>query len=313
MHLIPSIAWFAAGICALVMGASIQRGATCLVAAVGELVQARSASRLRSLLEAALWVAAGLALLQMLQLAPARPASPAFTAWTVPGAVLLGLGAWVNRSCVFGTIARLGNGEWAYAASPLGFYAGCVGAAALLPPQAMRAGASPAPDAPLVLLAAFAAMLAMRLVRARAQPSGGWWTPHTATIAIGLTFLAMLLLVGAWAYTDVLAEAARAMMGMPVKHLGARLALGACLFAGAAFGGWRAGRWRPTMPTAAALARCLAGGALMGAGSLLIPGGNDGLILLGLPLLWPVAWAAVAVMGGSIAAAQVAAARWQRG
>jgi hypothetical protein len=34
----------------------------------------------------------------------------------------------------------------------------------------------------------------------------------------------------------------------------------------------------------------------MGWGSLLIPGSNDGLILLGLPLLWPHAWVAFAAM-----------------
>lgn len=35
---------------------------------------------------------------------------------------------------------------------------------------------------------------------------------------------------------------------------------------------------------------------LMGWGSPLIPGGNDGLILLGMPLLWPFAWCAFATM-----------------
>ena len=50
---------------------------------------------------------------------------------------------------------------------------------------------------------------------------------------------------------------------------------------------------------------CFAGGALMGWGSLLIPGGNDGLILIGMPLLWPYAWVAFATMCLTIAAAQV--------
>ena len=41
----------------------------------------------------------------------------------------------------------------------------------------------------------------------------------------------------------------------------------------------------------------------MGWGSLLIPGSNDGLILIGMPLLWPYAWVAFAVMCLTIAAA----------
>jgi toxin CptA len=44
----------------------------------------------------------------------------------------------------------------------------------------------------------------------------------------------------------------------------------------------------------------------MGWGSLLIPGGNDGLILVGMPLAWPYAWLAFATMCATIATAQLA-------
>ena len=44
----------------------------------------------------------------------------------------------------------------------------------------------------------------------------------------------------------------------------------------------------------------------MGWGSLLIPGGNDGLILVGMPLLWPYAWVAFLTMCVSIGAALLA-------
>jgi toxin CptA len=71
-------------------------------------------------------------------------------------------------------------------------------------------------------------------------------------------------------------------------------------------GGWTAGRFRATRVTAGALLRCLAGGALMGAGTLLIPGSNDGLILVGMPLLWPYAWVGFATMCVSIGLAQLA-------
>jgi toxin CptA len=110
----------------------------------------------------------------------------------------------------------------------------------------------------------------------------------------------MLLLVGAWAYTDVLAELARGMM----HSLLARALLLLCLLLGAVLGGWTAGRFRHTPIGPAAVFRCLAGGVLMGWGSLLIPGGNDGLILVGMPLLWPYAWVAFATMCVSIGGAQ---------
>ena len=42
------------------------------------------------------------------------------------------------------------------------------------------------------------------------------------------------------------------------------------------------------------VARSFIGSAIMGAGSALIPDGNDSLILVGIPLLWPYAWLAFA-------------------
>jgi hypothetical protein len=112
----------------------------------------------------------------------------------------------------------------------------------------------------------------------------------------------MFLLVGAWAYTDVLSELARGMAG----NLAARLVLVVALLGGAMLGGHRAGRWKSTPLSFARLAHCLVGGALMGCGTLLIPGGNDGLVLLGMPLLWPYAWVAFLTMCATIGLALVA-------
>ena len=49
--------------------------------------------------------------------------------------------------------------------------------------------------------------------------------------------------------------------------------------------------------------RCLLGGLLLGLGGSLVPGANDGLIMLGLPLLYPHAWIAFASMLVTIVAA----------
>lgn len=295
--------------CAALMGFAIQRGATCTVAAVDELLNRRSAGRLASLAEAALWVAGGLLVARMLMQLPALPAGYALSGWTFAGAALLGLGAWVNGACVFGAIARLGSGEWAYALTPLGFYLGCLGVGALagLPvPQRLPAG-SPVLDLPAAAAWAFAAFAAWRVGRlvwqGRRMFAARLWAPHAATTVIGIAFVLMLLAVGAWAYTDLLAELARDM----AADLALRSLLALALLAGAAWGGWTAGRWRPARPTLVQVLRCSAGGALMAAGSLLIPGSNDGLILVGMPLLWPYAWLAFATMCAAIAAAMLLA------
>ena len=313
---VASAAFVVAVLCAGVMGYAIQRGATCTVAAVDEVISERRFSRLLSLAEAALWVAGGLLVARALHLLPPLPAGYAISRWTIVGAALLGLGAYINGACVIGAIARFGTGEWAYIVTPLGFYLGCLSVGALFDTPAPRALAdsSPVLQAPAAVALVFVAFALWRI--GRPWLTGGvastarWhralgariWSPHAATTVIALTFVVMLLLVGAWAYTDVLAELARGMSA----SIGARSVLALALLGGAVLGGWSAGRFRATRISLAQMLRCAAGGALMGCGSLVLPGGNDGLVLLGMPLAWPYAWVAFATMCATIAFAQLA-------
>ena len=310
---LTSLAFVVAALCAGTMGFAIQRGATCTVAAVGEIVSERSFTRLVALLEAALWVGGGLLVAQALHILPKMPAGYAVSAWTIVGGVLLGLGAFVNRACVFGAIANFGSGSWAYIFTPLGFYVGCISVGAVFSPPAAQklAYGSPVLRASAWVALLFVVFALLRIGRplvtgarkreVRALLTRHVWSPHAATTVIGVMFLVMLLLVGSWAYTDVLVELARGMAG----SVAARSLLLLALLLGATFGGWTAGRFRNTRVTLGQVVRCFIGGVLMGWGSLLIPGGNDGLILVGMPLLWPYAWLAFATMCVTIAAAQL--------
>ena len=310
----------AAALCAATMGFAIQRGGTCTVAAMDEIVRSGRATRFLALLEAAVWVAGGLAVAATLHLLGTMPSAFAITRWTLLGGALLGIGALVNGACVFGAIARFGSGDWVYLLTPLGFYLGCLSAGPVFAAMAapLPVG-SPVLQAPAWAALGFAGFVAWRLLaalrragrarhaRARSRLvarslASHIWAPHAATTVIGIAFLFLLLLVGSWAYTDVLAEAARGMAG----NLPARGALLVALFAGAVFGGWTAGLFRHTRVRLGGAARCLAGGMLMGWGSLLIPGSNDGLILLGLPLLLPYAYMAFATMCATIGLALLA-------
>jgi uncharacterized membrane protein YedE/YeeE len=305
-------------LCALAMGYAIQRGATCTVIAVAEVVNKRRFMRLSSMLEASLWVLGGLLAAQALHVLPAMPAGYAISPLTIVGGVLLGVGAYVTGACVFGAVARLGSGEWAFVATPLGFYVGCVAFGFLhLPPQHKLVYGSPVLSAPAWIAVPFLAFLVLRLAYAlRRAPESAEsgrtrrlsdaigsrvWSPHAATIVIGIAFFFMLLLVGAWSYTDALAELARGM----ARNVIARTVLFVGLLAGAILGGWTAGRFRSVRIAPGRIARCFLGGALMAWGTSLIPGGNDGLILVGMPLLWPYAWVAFLTMCISIAAAQL--------
>lgn len=315
---LTSIAFVIAAVCAGLMGFAIQRGATCTVAAVDEVVAMRGFARLRSMFEASLWVAGGLVLARMFALPEHMPVGYPVTSLTVVGGVLLGFGAYINRACVFGAIARLGSGEWAYAVTPFGFYVGCVsvGHVFAVPARHALPYGSPILEVSSLAVLPFVAFVVWRAARALlASPAAmsprtllersreglatRVWSPHAATIVIGITFVVMLLLVGAWAYTDVLAELARGM----AANLVARTLLLVALFSGAMVGGYTAGRFRSTPIALPQLAKCFGGGLLMGWGTLLIPGGNDGLILVGMPLLWPYAWVAFLTMCVTIGAA----------
>ena len=309
---LDSLVFAVCALCAGMMGFAIQRGATCTVAAVEEMVSRKKATRLASLAEASVWVAGGLLLAQAFRLQPALPGGFALTGWTVAGGALLGLGAFVNQACVFGAIARLGSGQWAYAFTPVGFFIGCRSAAWLFvdtpAPPVEQGGALPSAAPWLLVLfiplacwrAAQALQALVSLWRASDQERTarrvGLWSAHAATTVIAITFCILLLLAGSWAYTDVLAELARGMGSQLVVRVGWLIAL----FLGALLGGWHSGLLKVNPVTLRQTSRTLLGGVLMGWGSLLIPGSNDGLILVGLPLLRPYAWVAFLTMCGVV-------------
>lgn len=278
---------------AALMGIAIQRGATCMVAAVDEAVAGRKFGRAVALLEASLWVGGLLGLARLAGWTGAIPSTYSASIWTVAGGALLGLGAWINRACVFGSVARIGNGQWAWLATPLGFFLGC------LVPLTMPSGiaASQFENVSLAMAFAFVALIAWHSIAAFNSGNARSYLahPHRATLLIALTFFATMLTAGAWAYTEALANIARS-MGKVDTMGGLRGAMVVALLAGAVLGGWMTGAIRMERPALGDISRCLLGGMLMGLGTGLVPGSNDGLIMLGLPLLLPHAWVALATM-----------------
>ena len=98
-------------VCAALMGLAIQRGGTCAVAAVDELMSRQRPVRLFAISEASFWVGGSMLLMHELGRLTQLPTGYALTRWTLAGAAVLGLGAWLNRACMFGTLARLGSGQ----------------------------------------------------------------------------------------------------------------------------------------------------------------------------------------------------------
>ena len=294
--------------CAGLMGFAIQRGATCMVAAVEEIIESRRTTRILALAEAALWVSGGLLLARLVGELPLIPPSYSISRWTVAGGVLLGLGAYVNRACLFGTIARIGSGEWAFVMTPLGFFLGCLMIRPLfghimpeetldLPPLLAFGTAAAIPVLALILWRGLAILRAAR----RQELVAHAWSPHQATAIIAIIYVVMILSVGTLSYSEALSSLAQGMS----SSLPAKLLLFAALLFGSIIGGWRSVVSRPVFPSLAAILRCTTGGFLMALGGLMIPGGNDTLVLIGTPLARPFAWVALACMILSIAAASL--------
>ncbi|MCO6058095.1 YeeE/YedE family protein [Pseudomonas sp. MOB-449] len=284
---------------ALLMGFAVQRGGTCLVAALEEAVNKRRWSRFRALLETSLWVLGGFVLLRAFDRLPMVPMGYPLHWHAALGGALLGVGAFINGGCAFGVVARIGSGQWAWLATPLGFLAGFalagrgLGTSSAMPvviPDWLQQ--VPIGLVPMIIAALVARLGWLAWNRRNGSAAASIWSPHHATIVLGVAFLLLFVCVGAWAYTDILAELATGRF----MELGLRGLLLPTMFAGALLGGWSAGLWEHRWPTPGALLKCLCGGVLMGVGATLVPGGNDSLILFGLPLLWPNAWLAFACM-----------------
>lgn len=278
------------------MGFANQRGDTCTVAAIREIVTTRRISRFAALVEASLWAGGGFVLLDAIGMLPTKPTGYAVGILTILGGVLFGLGAFTNRACIFGTIARLGSGEWAYLGTPVGFYLGSLAALYLQAPQQLMGDSIILTASSWLLVFVIALAVArftahtLKVHRGKRSALEHFWSPHIATTIIGITFLVAFAAAGDWTYTEFLTELAHGSS----SDLLARLILYAALLGGAILGGWTAGRIQFIRPRLDSLVRCLFGGVMMGVGGTLIPGGNIGLVLVGMPLLWPYAWLAFA-------------------
>ena len=84
------------------------------------------------------------------------------------------------------------------------------------------------------------------------------------------------------------------------------------LFAGAIGEAALAGRFNMQRPNLQRALRCLAGGAVMGLGAALVPGGNDNLLLWAIPGLTGYGVVAYGLMLWVIVMAFMLAARWPR-
>lgn len=273
---------------AFVLGVAIQHGTTCAVRAMSEVVRERRADRLLGFFECGLW-----ALLAAWFLIP----DMAIPQWQPLGslcfgAALFGAGATINGGCAFGSIARLGEGQAEFLLTGAGAYLAFrlletigLGASALQ-------GQAPVPENALFIVMfglPGVVLLRFALWRRPLRVILGL-SPLMGVIGIVGTFVGALHQPWPWM--------------LALRHIGTAdwlTCIGLIgLISGSIANGLFLGRFRLTPPRLAVLPGRFVGGLLMGAGSALIPGGNDSLILRGIPSGSPLAFLAYGILLATI-------------
>jgi len=283
------------------LGALLARVSLCAVAAVQQLVRARDGAGVRRLALAA--SGAGLALLLLAGLVPAHvwlPADAALTASIVAGGVLLGLGALVNGGCYLGSVLYLGTGNLNFLFTLAGIGAGLRLSMGLLPASVDATRGLRMAMGPAWLLGVSGFAVAIVLLARRA--GGATRLALLAGVLAGLVYARE----PGWSYGALLQALLQGRPGF--MHWRDNLPAVA-LFAGAVAGALAAGRLHWRRPTLVRSLRCLAGGAAMGVGAALVPGGNDTLLLWAIPGLTLRGALAYATMLATIALGLVAGER----
>ncbi len=275
-----------------------QRGRTCAVSAAFEIAKRRRARRFLGFLYAAacsLLIISLAAINQPNLLLAFDSRLPTIS--TIIGGIIFGVGAFINGRCSLGTIAKLGGGDGARIGTIIGIFAGIWIGLHLVPTAAMTVGRSalviPSPLTRVAiavgLLIAFGFLL--RYFAPKDFSVGQWSLPRAMT-AVGVINGLLIWFAHNWSYTSFFRQIAYG----STANVTAGLIVFAVLVAGSVTAGVTSGQFAASPGTPREWLRALCGGLLMGVGILLIPGGNDTMLLVGLPLLLPQLIAAYAVM-----------------
>jgi hypothetical protein len=304
----------AAVLLAAIIGFSVHRASLCNVTGVAELLSTGRAHILASFLKTVLWVIAATSLIDwLLPSGSVRHAHLwAISRQALAGGFIFGVGAAVNGGCALGTLGRLGSGELRMVATLLGLLAGIAGAGIaqkgglLASPDAYEIGVSAPPiltDVLPAVVALWALWELRRLWRTR-DPGAGWkraalarkYRLSAAALLLGAANGVLFAWFGSWTYTRTAGDSLRhLLLGDPAPGL-FRWVLFAALLGGVVASSLARNDltidWRPR---AGWLVNAMGGG-LMGVGAALTPGGNDALILHGIPGGSPHAVAAYAAL-----------------
>ena len=295
---------------AFIVGFALRRGSVCMVEGTRQAMVLGRSLRLRAFAVAAgaagcvilplAWLLPGLGML-----APAFPIGP----MTLAGGVLFGLGARINGGCQFGTLGRLAGGETNYLFTCIAAVAGAL-LAMRLPLGAPAPSPLSEPGLAAVLTLAVLVLLAIPALRRRyldnlqrsLRSRKAKLSPVAAMLVVGVVGGVLYTLAGSWTIGALLNRQGAWLLGEVSNGADSKvIAGGLALLAGAVFAAIWTRTFRLRAPSLAGFFRNGTGGALMGAGAALVPGGNGTLLLYAMPSASPSGWIAFAAMSATIA------------
>lgn len=298
---------------ASILGFAAHRASVCTVRAVAEMTHSGTGYMLASIVKSAVWIFA--ITIPVFLLVPQT--SMGISGWQLTftaifGGLLFGTGAGINGACAYSTMARMVDGEVGMMITVVGFalgvliFIGLVGTNVVARPVAAP---GKVPDmlvyAPYItaVLFVWVAYEAIRLWRTRPEAAtlrsmilAPQYRLSTSALLIGLASGAIFLLFGSAGYTTTLQQVIEGYFGTrPPPAYGRWIVLCAVVF-GMLLSTWQRGSFRIDWRPRWSWSRNILGGTLMGLGTALLPGGNDALVLYGLPSLSPHALPAYAAL-----------------
>jgi uncharacterized membrane protein YedE/YeeE len=231
--------------------------------------------------------------------------------------LLFGVGAAVNGGCALSTVSRFGDGELAMLLTLAAMLLGSLGfdlVFGLKPADQHAMVTTWPPPTPLLLALAllagtWAVYESIRIWRNRVRGAtakqrilAGAYRLSAAAVVIGVCNGFLYFANGPWAFTSAIDRELHQHFGLSMGAELRQWTLLLALLSGAALSAAQRRRFRLDWKPRTGWLRNAAGGALMGVGTSMAPGGNDALILQALPSLSPHALPAlVAMLGGILA------------
>jgi uncharacterized membrane protein YedE/YeeE len=289
---------------AALLGFAAHRASICTVRAVAEVMSARTGFMLASIAKSALWAIA--LILPIMILTPSAASMLygwSLTSAALAGGVMFGFGAAINGGCAYSTMTRLVDGEIRMALTVAGFAVGIFVFTALVdlhwlarPVRTTALIGSTLRFAALLIsaLSIWAIYELWRIWRRRPEKQAivrlmlaPQYRLSSAALLIGISSSVIFLLFGSPGYTITLQNVIEATLGTRSSPPASRWILLLAVLTGMLASTLQRGSfrldWRPQL----SWLRNIFGGALMGLGTAMLPGGNDALILYGIPSFSP--------------------------